>query len=105
MRPKGVAGLRSEVESGEEDRALLLAAKILEVEVLALVVEGGNTNEEKGDAVRLDSRLVVDAGAVVGSLSLSAAPPNKLDRPCLSILVDKGVLPNLARSAGFDPMG
>jgi len=75
-------------------RTLVLPERMLDAPALVLVVEGGNTNEEKGDAVRLESLLVVDVRVDVGSLSLSATPPNKLEILGLSLLADKGVVLN-----------
>ena len=100
MRPNGVKGLRSEPKSGVEVGALVLAAKMLEAVALVLVVEVGNTSEEKGEAVRLDSRFRVGVDV---SLSLSATPPNKLERLGRSLVKGKGVLPiRDARSMDLD---
>jgi hypothetical protein len=66
---------------------------------MVVVDEGGITKEEKGEAVRLDIRLMVGMGVALGSLS--ATPPNKLERLGRSLLT--GVVDTLLTRTARSP--
>jgi len=73
----------------------------LEGVVMVVADEGGITKEEKGEAVRLDIRLMVGMGVALGSLSLSTTPPNKLERLGRSLLT--GVVDTLLTRTARSP--